>query len=292
MWTPQITKDGSYTFFSEAFNETFHSKQGAKAEAFTKFALASDLPRLAQQASLQLLDVCYGLGYNSAAALETIWQVNPDCQVTLYGLENDATVPQAAIAPALLGDWSPPVQQALTALALGDLAALPQNLTGQLLIGDARQTIQELAAQAFQAQAIFFDPFSPRRCPQLWTVEFFQQVARCLATPGKLTTYSRSAAVRAAMQEAGLTIGSLPLAQRDPNHPHEWSQGTVASLGAADLPPLSPMEQAHLQTRAGIPLRDPSLMDSAEVILARQKQMQAESDRPSTSSWRRQWGLG
>lgn len=291
-WEPQLTKDGSYTFFSETFKETFHSRQGAKAEAFAKFAIATDLPKLAQQPSLKLLDVCYGLGYNTAAALETIWTINPNCQVDLYGLENDATVPYAALAPALLADWSAPVQLALKALVDPELHPMPVRLTGGLLIGDARQTIKLLIDQGFQAQAIFFDPFSPRRCPQLWSVEFFRQVAHCLATPGKLATYSRSASVRTAMLEAGFTIGTIPLTDPDPHYPHEWSQGTVAALGDTEVMPLSEMEQEHLLTRAGIAFRDPELTAEAEIILARQKQMQAESDRPSTSSWRRRWKLG
>lgn len=295
-WEPQRTKDGSYTFFSEAFQEAFHSRQGARAEAFSKFAIATDLPELAKQPKLKLLDVCYGLGYNTAAALETIWKINPDCQVDLYGLENDATVPTAALAPELIADWSSRVQQALKALVSTsqdpELASMPANLTGGLLIGDARQTIKLLIDQGFQAQAIFFDPFSPRRCPQLWTVEFFQEVVRCLASPGKLTTYSRSASVRAAMVTAGFTIGTLPLAEPDPNYPHEWSQGTVATLGEAKLTPLSEMEQEHLLTRAGVAFRDPELTASAEVILAQQKREQLDSDRPSTSSWRRRWELG
>jgi len=304
-WEPQKTKDGSYTFFSEAFQETFHSRQGAKAEAFAKFAIATDLPTLAQQPQLKLLDVCYGLGYNTAAALETIWQINPTCQVDLYGLDNDATVAQAALAPALIADWSAPVQQALRAIAAtasqdpeasSMTADMPSNLSGGLLIGDARQTIKLLIDQGFQAQAVFFDPFSPRRCPQLWTVEFFQQVARCVATPGKLTTYSRSASVRAALLEAGFTIGTLPLSAPDPNYPHEWSQGTVATLersgSEANLIPLSEMEQEHLLTRAGVAFHDPQLTAAAETILARQKQEQNASDRPSTSSWRRRWALG
>lgn len=303
-WIPQPTQDGSFTFFSPAFNETFHSRQGARSEAFAKFALATDLPRLAQRPSLNLLDVCYGLGYNTAAALETIWQVNPQCQVVLYGLDNDLTVAAAAISPTLIANWSAPVQAALTALAnaepvglsvpvTGEFQGQSQNkFQGQLLIGDARQTIQQLIRQNFQAQAIFFDPFSPRRCPQLWTVEFFAQVARCLARPGRLATYSRSAAVRSALGLVGLQIGTIPLAAPDPNHPHEWAQGTVASWTETFLTPLSPMELEHLQTRAGIALRDPDLSDGAAAILARQQREQALGDRESTSSWRRRWGLG
>lgn len=289
-WVPQLTNDGSFTFFSEEFGETFHSSQGAKAEAFLKFAKATHLVEQAQQGTIRLLDVCYGLGYNTAAALETIWTANPNCQVEVYGLELDVTVPQAAIAPPLIESWSPPVQTILKALAQ-DQQYTSDRLQATLLIGDARHTIQSLAQSGWQAEAIFFDPFSPRRCPQLWTVEFFGQVLRCLAPTGKLATYSRSASVRSAMIEAGLQIGTIPLTEGEVYAAHEWSQGTVGSFNADTLPALSPMEQEHLQTRAATPYRDPNLTDPAEIILQRQKDEQAQSQRESTSSWRRRWGI-
>jgi tRNA U34 5-methylaminomethyl-2-thiouridine-forming methyltransferase MnmC len=295
-WTPQLTEDGSFTFFSEAFGEAFHSRQGAKQEAFLKFAQATDLAEKAKQPRISLLDVCYGLGYNTAAALETIWAINPDCSIELYGLELDESVPRAAIVPPLIDIWSTSIQAILQALAMEHQCSTPQ-LTAKLLIGDARQTIQWLSQSSsqspfqnpFQADAIFFDPFSPRRCPQLWTVEFFQQIGRCLAKTGKLATYSRSASVRSALQAAGLSIGTIPL---EATHlPHEWSQGTVASISSQGLIPLSQLEQEHLQTRAAVPYRDPQLTDSAEVILERHQLQQQQSQLESTSNWRRRWGI-
>jgi len=287
-WMPQPTDDGSFTFFSEEFGEAFHSRQGAKAEALLKFAQATDLAVKAQRDRVYLLDICYGLGYNTAAALETIWNVNPRCHVELYGLELDETVPGAAIVPSFLNLWSQPVQSALATIA-AQHDYQTTHLKAKLLLGDARQTIQSLHALNFRADAVFFDPFSPRRCPQLWTVEFFQQVALCLANDGKLATYSRSASVRSAMRSAGLSIGTIPIAET--HLPHEWSQGTVAAFDATGLFPLSLMEQEHLQTRAAIPYRDPSLQDQAEVILMRHQQEQQHSQRESTSSWRRRWGI-
>lgn len=288
VWTPQPTDDGSFTFFSEEFGEAFHSRQGAKAEAFLKFAQATDLTQQAQRGQIRLLDVCYGLGYNTAAAIETIWATRPDCQIEVYGLELDASVPQAAIAPALIHTWTPQVQEILRSIAVNHQFQ-NETLKATLLIGDARQTIQQVSQAHFQADAIFFDPFSPRRCPQLWTVEFFQQVAKCLAPAGKLATYSRSASVRSALQMAGLQIGSIPLG--DNPLPHEWSQGTIASFDRTTLPALSPMEQEHLQTRAAVPYRDPFLTDTADQILERHISEQQRSTQESTSSWRRRWGI-
>ncbi|WP_298613263.1 MnmC family methyltransferase [uncultured Thermosynechococcus sp.] len=286
LWQPRATADGSFTFFSSEFGETFHSLEGARQEAFEKFAIATALPTQAQAPQLQLLDICYGLGYNTAAALEVIWHHNPACQVTVVGLELDLRVPQAALA--VMPPWSAPVQAILERLAEGQQVSTPQ-CQAQLLIGDARQTIQDLVRQGFQADAIFLDPFSPQRCPQLWTVEFLSLVARCLAPEGYLATYSRAAAVRSALREAGLHIGTLPIGA--PQHSHEWAQGTVARWQADHLIPLSQLEQEHLQTRAGIPYRDPHLRDSAETIRLRRQAEQQVSHRESTSRWRNRWGI-
>lgn len=287
-WIPQATQDGSYTFFSSEFGETFHSLAGAKAEAFQKFSEATHLAARAASPSLRLLDVCYGLGYNTAAALETIWAINPHCRIELYGLELDPTVPAGALTPELLSCWSSPVQAILQTLGQAHHHNCDR-LHATLLLGDARQTVQLLLQKGFQADAIFFDPFSPQRCPQLWSIEFFQAIAGALASDGILSTYSRSAAVRTALREVGLYIGTL--APSEAALPHEWSQGTVAAWRAEMLPPLSQMEQEHLRTRASIPYRDPALTDSRDTILERHKQEQQTSDLESTSSWRRRWKI-
>ncbi len=291
IWVPRQTGDGSFTFFSETFGEAFHSDKGAKSEAFQKFSQVTELATLAQTGRLRLLDVCYGLGYNSAAALETIWQVNPDCEVELYALELDPTVPIAATSSELLNSWTPKVHEVLIALAQ-QLQCDRFGLRAKLLIGDARQTIQTVINSGFQADAIFFDPFSPRKCPQLWTVEFFQLVTSCLAPSGKLATYSRSAAVRSALLEVGLSIGSIPL-EATP-FSNQWSMGTVAARAEglrSPLPELSPMEWEHLTTKAGIPFRDPSLLGTQAEILTQHELEQNISERRSTSSWRREWGV-
>jgi tRNA U34 5-methylaminomethyl-2-thiouridine-forming methyltransferase MnmC len=91
------------------------------------------------------------------------------------------------------------------------------------------------------------------------------------------------------LRSVGLCIGTIATGD-NPLH-QEWSQGTVAAWHPENLPPLSLMEQEHLNTRASIPYRDPDLTDSSEVILARHRQEQEETRLESTSSWRRRWGI-
>ncbi|NJL53634.1 MAG: hypothetical protein HC930_18370 [Hydrococcus sp. SU_1_0] len=280
-FTPQLTADGSYTFFSEEFQETFHSSFGAKQEAEVRYIEPCQLPELATKQSIQILDVCYGLGYNSAAALEAIWSVNPSCQVELIALEIAADVPQQAIQHHLLRQWQLPVANVLAELA--NKSKVSQDLlSAQLLLGDARQTITSLVKQNWQADAIFLDPFSPPKCPQLWTVEFIDLLTQCLAPQGRLATYSASAAVRTAFLTAGLNIGSITGAGRK-------SPGTIAAFKYKKLPALSLMEQEHLQTRAATPYRDRTLQASPVEIISQRQQEQQKSDREPTSQWRKRW---
>jgi len=316
LFTVEPTADGSATFYSETFGEWFHSRSGAYDEARSTYVQATHLVQRAEtQGQITLLDVCYGLGYNTAAALESLWAVRPELPIRLVGLELDATVPRAAIAQGLLNDWPAPVQAALREIAtrphpvnspflnldeeetrssllapclparekkLGNEGLCPNVLTADLLIGDARQQIQTLVNDGFQADVVFLDPFSPPRCPQLWTVEFLSLVTQCLHPQGILATYSCAAAVRTALQLAGLHIGSLAAPGR------RWPS-TLASHTDMTLPPLSLQEQEHLQTRAAVPYRDPTLQDDAATIQRRRSQAQAQSSLQSTGEWRRRW---
>lgn len=301
----ETTADGSVTFRSERFGETFHSRKGAWQEALSKFVEPTHLPAIATQANtIRLLDICYGLGYNTAAALAAIWAVNPRCRVEWVGLELDPIATQAAL-PYLLaalrsfgqeqGLATPVVgaiAQVLTDLAQTGQARSPQTVgsgeafagefAGTLHWGDARQTLPIAQASGFRADGIFLDPFSPPRCPQLWTVEFLGLAAQCLTPTGRLATYSCAAAVRSALLAAGLQLGATAPFGR------VWP-GTVASFQAIDLPPLSAQELEHLQTKAAVPYRDPHLRDAADTILDRKRQEQATSTLEPTSRWKRRW---
>lgn len=259
----------------------FHSDRGAQQEAEQKFVEPLQLRQKALLPRIKLLDICYGLGYNTAAALAAIWHVNPECQVEWVGLELNLEVSKSALKHRLLDRWPVPIPQLLAEIATQGEVKTAQ-FQGKLLVGDARKTLQLLQHWGFQADAIFLDPFSPPTCPQLWTVEFLRQVAKCLLPEGRIATYSCAAAVRNALLMAELSIGSTaPVGRRSP--------GTVASWPAETLPSLSLQEQEHLLTKAGIPYRDPHLCDSAETILQRRQAEQQVSLCEPTSHWKKRW---
>jgi len=284
------TQDGSSTFYSEQFGEWFHSREGARNEAQKTYVETARIRERSQKPQLHILDVCYGLGYNSAAALEATFAAGAfnrecPCELEIKGLEIDIEVPRSAIAQGLTQHYRPDVQQILQALAQSNHFK-QDSICADLLIGDARQQIQKLIEQNWQADVIFLDPFSPPHCPQLWTIEFLALVAQCLKPKHSIiTTYSCAAAVRTALQSCGLQIGSVQAGGR------RWP-GTIATQPSTDpqtLPKLSQQEPEHLLTRAAVPYRDPTLQDTAQQILDRRAQEQKESNLLPTGPWRRRW---
>ncbi|MEB3351351.1 MAG: MnmC family methyltransferase [Cyanobacteriota bacterium] len=289
---PRTTADGSFSLWSTAFAEGFHSAAGALAEARAKFIAPAGLERFPAGAALRVVEVAVGTGTNTAALLEAA--AGHGLALDWWGLELDPRpLALALAAPAFRRQWRPGTCHALAALA-----------AERMRLGDARHRLAELAPLAGSVDLVLLDAFSPRRCPQLWTVEFLAALARLLAPQGRLLTYSAAAAVRQGLRLAGLQLASLvppagPLvgsATGQAAGPSPWSQGTAASPdrlppGGA-LAPLSPMELEHLATRAAEPYRDPDGQADAATITAARRRAQAASGAGSTSAWRRRWHLG
>ena len=84
-----ITKDNSITFHNEKFDESYHCLAGAVSEAKIKFIEPCKIRELAKKGSITILDICFGLGYNSAAAIDAALESNPNCKINIIGLEND-----------------------------------------------------------------------------------------------------------------------------------------------------------------------------------------------------------
>ncbi|MGK7886506.1 MAG: hypothetical protein AB4057_18020 [Crocosphaera sp.] len=57
--TPKLTDDGSYTFFSEQFEELFYSHSGAKQEAKYKFIEPCKIKEeVTIKNTINILDIC------------------------------------------------------------------------------------------------------------------------------------------------------------------------------------------------------------------------------------------
>lgn len=78
------TEDNSVGLYSTEVNDIFHSKTGALREALEKFIVPSFLSELFSDKNnkVNILDICYGIGYNTKAALSILPDelcLNIDC---------------------------------------------------------------------------------------------------------------------------------------------------------------------------------------------------------------------
>lgn len=81
------------------------------------------------------------------------------------------------------------------------------NLTAEIIIGDARET---LPAWQGKADAWFLDGFSPAKNPQLWSPDLMTEVARHTAPGGTFATYTAAGHVRRALADAGFAVTRQP----------------------------------------------------------------------------------
>jgi len=193
-------KDGSLTAFNEKFQEHYHSVSGALEEAFLKHVKPLDI-----KDGMSILDFCFGLGYNSVAALKD------HSRLMITALENDPEIVR------VIGSLDFPELVRDEFLFIRDLHEKHSKIDDRsnritLVMGDALNEVKKLADASFDR--IFFDPFSPSKQPEMWSEEVFQELFRILKKEGKLSTYSCAVRVRKNMKVAGFRVIDGPVVGR------------------------------------------------------------------------------
>ena len=292
--TTHITNDGSLSLRNSYYKESFHSLSGAKKESKEKFLYPSQVNRFFTSKELRVLDVCLGLGYNSACLIESV--INSPITLNLWGLELDQRPLRTALEnPIFRKSWSKSILEILKSI---NNSGKWQNdkSHGNMVWGDARQKLTFIPKDLY-FDLIFLDAFSPVKCPQLWSDEFLHDLADRLAPNGRIITYSSSAAIRGSLQRAGLRIYSIIPTNKEGRG---WSAGTIGiresqaknlTSNSTTWRTLSNMEKEHLLTSAAVPYRDPTRTSTNKEIIYRRKVEQENSQNESTSSWKKRWDI-
>jgi len=198
--TLTLSDDGSYTAYSKEYDEHYHStKDGALKESLQKHVIPAF--ELVKKDELNILDICYGLGFNTLATILYYRQNRPKTKLNIYSPELDASLVKS------LEDFSYPEEFA----ELRDIVvALSQDgfykdeqLFIELFLGDAREYVREF--ENF-FDIVYQDAFSPSTNPILWTKEYFTDIAKAMRKEGVLTTYSTAFRTRLALYENGFHI--------------------------------------------------------------------------------------
>ncbi|MBM3975912.1 MAG: hypothetical protein FJ299_02845 [Planctomycetes bacterium] len=213
-WLPVRTADGSWTLAHPLHGETCHSTAGAWQQALERYARPCRLRERALSGAreLRLLDIGTGLGLNLAAALSEL--DGTGCTLIAESFEADASV-LAAMRELVAREGSlDPRAEAWHARVRAALdGADDPGLRLRVRLGDARACLPNLAPD-WRCDAVFLDPFSPRRDAALWEPGFLACVAARMAAEAWLSTYTVSRPVRRALQAAGLAVHEGPAVGR------------------------------------------------------------------------------
>ena len=196
-----LCEDGTNTLFSKEFNEPYHStKDGALHESLEKHVKPA-LSIHKNKCSLTILDICFGLGYNTFATIYYIKKYNLKMKVHILSPEFDEGLIRSLFSfdyPSEFDTIKPIIKAISENLFYED-----KQFKMEIILGDARKTVPKIEKKI---DIIYQDAFSPAHNPLLWTREFFSDMAKLCHDDALLTTYSTAASIRLALYENGFFI--------------------------------------------------------------------------------------
>jgi len=216
-----LSEDGSYTAYSKEYDEHYHStKDGALHESFTKhinpaFSIKQN------QDEINILDICFGLGFNTLATLLFYKQNSLKSKIKIYSPELDASLVKSLvnfIYPKEFEEFKPVIEAICKDGIYED-----NDFYIEVFLGDAREYIKRFTNKF---DIVYQDAFSPSTNPILWTKEYFSDISNAMKEDGILTTYSTALKTRLALYENGFNIYL--------NTGEDFRSATVASKSELD----------------------------------------------------------
>lgn len=242
--TMTLSEDGSFTAYSKEYNEHYHStKDGALYESLVKHVIPA-FKNLQNEDEITILDICFGLGFNTFATLYYVKQNNRDSKIYIYSPELDADLVKS------LDNFTYPKEFEFIKHIILELVEHQVYDDAyfhiEIFFGCAREYIKIFDANKFDI--VYQDAFSPSSNPMLWTQEYFTDIGKIIKEDGILTTYSIALATRLALYENDFNIYI--------NEGENFRKSTVASLGVLDNFKEVAMKHKILCNPDAVSLRD------------------------------------
>ncbi|MGV8150950.1 MAG: MnmC family methyltransferase [Candidatus Woesearchaeota archaeon] len=219
-----VTDDGSLTFRNAKLDELYHTKSGAIVEALEKHARAL---KVWEKDNPIIFDVCSGLSYNAACAVEEIRRHNNTSLITLYLFENDKTALEANLKiPDVIEYVQDGKKQYISCyvhfknaiknfLENNVVVCESNNLKIIIVYGNFMETIDNVKDLA---DFVFYAPFSPIKTSNMWEANAFKKLYSHMDNGSKLSTYSYARRVRDGLKQAGFIVKNGPiLGRRSPS---------------------------------------------------------------------------
>ncbi len=208
------TRDGARAMLDHETGEVMHPVVGPLVEAARLYVTPSRLAeRLAAGSAkdepLVLLDVGLGAGSNAIAA----WRVAEALPATARRLSIVSFEKTLAPFALALDDANAKAfgfeGEALAAgrALLANCIHKTERASWRLVVGSLPGVLEAEAENGVFADAVFWDPFSPRSNPALWTAGAFTSLRRLCREGATVNTYSGATATRSAMLLGGFAVG-------------------------------------------------------------------------------------
>ena len=196
-----LSEDGSYTAYSKEYDEHYHStKDGALNESLYKHIIPA-FEHVREQKEVNILDICYGLGFNTLATILYYKEHTPQKRVHIYSPELDASLVKSLTNFSYPKTFEP-LREIIDVVSETGVYENEQFYI-EVFLGDAREYVKRFQ-DTFDI--VYQDAFSPSTNPVLWTKEYFSDVAQAMKKEGILTTYSTALKTRLALYENGFFV--------------------------------------------------------------------------------------
>lgn len=198
--------------------EVMHPIVGPRVESAALYIAPSRLVERLSDPSraepLVLFDVGLGAGSNAVAAWQAVRALpNPRRPLRVVSFDRGLEAFILARSAAHADSFGYDAELASFASALEEdgnaVSALGE---WHLVLGELPDAFDAVFSRGASscADVVFWDPFSPKANPELWSVAAFTRVRALCASSATLHTYSSATATRAALLLAGFAVGVGP----------------------------------------------------------------------------------
>ena len=207
----EVSGDGSHTLYSPRFGQHYHDSKGAIDESRHVFLEHGQLlNRLQQNEDLQLFEMGFGTGLNLLLVADALRSSPSKAKITY------TTIEAFPLSPALAAQLNYAERLHFEAFSLEPIFGQLKpglntlHLTPQLNLRVFVGFFADFNAFEEPIDLIFFDAFSPKVNPELWTATVFETLIHHAAEHCVLSTYCAAVGARAAMCYAGWKVARAP----------------------------------------------------------------------------------
>lgn len=202
------TSDGSYTLFNEEIGEHYHSAHGALQESkhvFIEAGLKYGLEK-SGQSEINILEVGFGTGLNFL--LTYAYCENENITLNYTGIEAFPLTKEVLSSPQYQ-QYVPPDLWDNFIANYESAIKTPVELSKHCTLKIAHSFLQDFNTTE-KFDVLYYDAFSVRHQPELWTEEVIGHACSFLKQGGVFITYAITGNLKKALQQHGLEIEKLP----------------------------------------------------------------------------------